>query len=253
MLRLNYFVCISFLNFYVTLFFVSSSIWYKEFNYLFMKPFTAVILPAILIIASCNSNVYKDKSFFSKADLSGQTLAVLPAEVTYSGNLPKNWNASRIAKMENEESSRLQQEVYDDFLYHASNRSIRKKWDVKLIDIKVVNDRLEKNGITFKDSWSLPSEELARIVGVDMVIRARVQNVRYMSQAAATGINIGASVIEGLLNKGNNNTSVGVPRTRSGETNMDLSLYHSSQAEAIARFNADRKLRTKKLPVYVRN
>lgn len=217
-----------------------------------MKSIITLILPAILVVAGCNSNVYKDKLFFSKANLSGQTLAVLPAEVTYSGNLPKNWNAARIEKMESEESSRLQQEVYADFLYHASNRAVRKKWDIKLIDIKVVNDRLEKSGISLKDSWNLPSDEIAKIVGADMVLRAKVENVRYMSQAAATGINIGASVIEGLLNKGNN-ASVGVPRTRSGETDMNLSLYHSSQTEAIVRFDANRKLRTSKLPVYVRN
>ncbi len=217
-----------------------------------MKPLITLILPAVLIVSSCNSNVYKDRAFFSKANLSGQTLAVLPAEVTYSGNLPKNWNEARLAKMENEESSRLQQEVYDDFLYHASDRHIRKKYGIKLIDIKVVNDRLEKSGISLKDSWAMPSEEIARIVGADMVIRAKVENVRYMSQAAATGINIGASVIEGLLNKGSN-ASVGVPRTRAGETDMDLSLYHSSQPEAIVRFDAERRLRTSKLPVYVRN
>lgn len=217
-----------------------------------MKPLITLILPAVLVIASCNPNVYKDKAFFSRANLSGQTLAVLPAEVTYSGNLPKSWNAARIAKMENEESSRLQQEVYDDFLYHASDRVIRKKWDIKLMDIKVVNDRLEKSGISLKDSWNLPSEEIARIVGADLVVRAKVENVRYMSQAAATGINIGASVIEGMLNKGNNST-IGVPRTRAGETDMDLSLYHSSKPEAIVRFDAGRRLRTRKLPVYVRN
>lgn len=217
-----------------------------------MKPLITLILPAILVLSSCNSNVYKDKSFFSKADLNGQTLAVLPAEVSYTGNLPKNWDEARIIRMENEASSRLQQEVYDDFLYHASDREVRKKYGIKLMDIKVVNDRLEKSGVSLKDSWAMPSEEIAKIVGADMVIRAKVENVRYMSQAAATGINIGASVIEGLLNKGNNST-VGVPRTRSGKTDMDLSLYHSSQSEAIVRFDAERKLRTSKLPVYVRN
>lgn len=217
-----------------------------------MKPLFTLLIPAVLVLASCNSQVYKDKSFFSKNNVSGQTLAVLPAEVIFTGNLPKNWDEERILKMENEESSRLQQEVYDDFLYHASDKVIRKKQDVKLIDIKVINDKLEKNGISLKDSWKLPSEEIAKILGTDMVLRVRVQNVRYMSKAAATGINIGASVIEGILNQGRN-TSVGVPRTRAGEIDMDLSLYHSSQSNAIVRFDAERKIRTNRLPVYVRN
>lgn len=217
-----------------------------------MKRLITIILPAVLVLASCNSQVYKDKLFFSKNNVSGQTLAILPAEVIFTGNLPKNWDEDRIAKMENEESSRLQQEVYDDFLYHASDRVIRKKHNVKLIDIKVINDKLERNGISLKDSWKLPSEEIAKILGTDMVLRVRVQNVRYMSRAAAAGINIGASVIEGILNQGRN-TGVGMPRTRAGETDMDLSLYHSSQSNAIVRFDADRKVRTNRLPVYVRN
>ena len=218
-----------------------------------MKPLFTYILPIVLVIASCNSNVYRDKAFFLRSNLSGQTLAVLPAEVTYTGNLPKNWDSDRIEKMEKEASLRFQQEVHDDFLFHASDRAVRKKWDIRLLDIKVVNDRLEKNGISLMDSRRLPSDEIARIVGADMVVRAKVQNVRYMSQAAATGINIGASVLEGILNKGNNNTVLGVPRTRSGKTDMDLSLYHSSQSNAIVRYNAERKLRTNRLPVYVKN
>ncbi len=217
-----------------------------------MRYIFLAILPVLVLFSSCSSDVYRDKSFFSKANLSGQTLAVLPAEVTFTGNLPKNWNEGRIAKMENEESARLQREVYDDFLYHASSKTLRKKWDITLLDNKIVNDRLQKSGISLHDSWKLPSEELARIVGADLLVRAKVDKVRYMSQAAATGINIGASVIEGMLNKGNN-TGVGLGRTRAGDTDMELSLYHSSQPNAVVRFDAHRKLRTKKLPVYVRN
>lgn len=218
-----------------------------------MKLLITLILPVLLIMGSCNPNIYKDKLFFSKTNLSGQTLAVLPAEVIYTGNLPKNWDAYRVEKMEKEGSTRLQQEVHDDFLFHASDRAVKKKYNIKLIDTKVVNDRLEKSGISLKDSWKLPSEEIARIVGADMVLRVRMENVRYMSQAAATGINIGASVIEGMLNKGNSTSGIGVPRTRSGQTDMDLSLYHTSQSNAVVRLEACRNLRTNRLPVYVKN
>ena len=217
-----------------------------------MKTCIALLLLITLFSSACNSNVYKDKAFFSKAKLSGQTLAVLPGEVSYSGNLPKNWDADRVTKMENEESLKLQQAIHDDFLYHASNKTIRNKWDVRLLDVKLINDRLEKSGISIHDSWRLPSDELAKIIGTDMVIRAKVQNMRYMSQAAATGINVGVSVLESVLSRGGS-SSVFVPRAIAGESDMDLSLYHSSQPNAIARFEAERKLRVRKLPVYVRN
>ena len=217
-----------------------------------MKSLIILILPLVLVVTACNSNVYKDKSFLSKANLSGQTLAILPAEVSYTGKLPKDWDSDRVLKMENAESSKLQQAIYDDFLYHASEKTIRQKWDIKLIDIKVVNDKLAQRGVSIHDSWKLPSDELAKIIGTDMLIRAKVQNMRYMSQAAATGINVGVSVIETILSR--RNTSGGVfPFAVAGEVDMDLSLYHSSQATAITRFDSKRKLRVRKLPVYVRN
>jgi hypothetical protein len=206
----------------------------------------------VLVVTACNSNIYKDKSFLSKADLSGQTLAVLPAEVSYRGKLPKDWDADRVLKMEREESSKLQQAIYDDFLYHASDKAIRQKWDIKLMDIKVVNDKLAQSGVSIHDSWKLPSDELAKIIGFDMIIRAKVQNMRYMSQAAATGINVGVSVLEAILSR--SNTSSGYfPYAVAGAIDLDLSLYHSSQATAITRFDSKRKLRVRKLPVYVRN
>lgn len=211
------------------------------------------MLSVVVLTAACSSDVYKDKRFFSKNNLNGQTLAVLPAEVTYNGNLPKSWDAARIAKMEIQQSARLQQEIHDDFLFNASGKRIKKKYDVKLLDIKIVNDKLLQAGVSVQDSWKMTSAELAKIVGADMLVRARVENMRYMSQAAASGINIGASVIEGLLNKNNSTASVGLPHVRAGETDLDLSLYHSSQSSAIARFDTDRRLRVKKLPVYVWN
>lgn len=217
-----------------------------------MKSLIILILPLVIVVTACNSNVYKDKSFFSKANLSGQTLAILPAEVSYSGKLPKDWDAERVLKMENAESSKLQQAIYDDFLYHASEKAIRQKWDIKLIDVKVVNDKLAQSGVSIHDSWKLPSDELAKILGSNMIIRAKVQNMRYMSQAAATGINVGVSVIESILSRSNTSTGV-FPYAVAGEVDMDLSLYHSSQATAITRFDSKRKLRVRKLPVYVRN
>lgn len=213
-----------------------------------------IVLPflfAVLILSSCSSNVYKDKAFFSNHKLSGQTLAILPVEVIYTGNLPKNWTDEHIVKLEKEQSTQLQEGIYEDFLFHASGKEKKKKWAVKLIDLRVVNDKLAEKGISLHESFKLPSDELVKILGTDMLIRGRVQNVRYMSEAAATGINIGTSILEGILRRGG--TSVYGPRVRSEDSDMDLSLYHSSRPEAVARINNQHRLRVRALPVYVKN
>lgn len=216
-----------------------------------MKHFIKLLIPGLLLLASCSSKVYKDKAFFSRPEPGTQILAVLPAEVIFTGNLPKNWGMDRVSKMEIEQSGKIQESIYDDLLFHATSSDLRNKWSVKLMDFRLINSKLEENGISIKDSWKLSSAELAKILGANMLIRTRVQNKRIMSEAAAAGINVGASVLRGVLNNG---SSTGyVPGARASENDMSLSLYHSSKSEAVARISSERKLRAKKLPVYVRN
>ncbi|HQT22846.1 MAG: hypothetical protein B7X86_07665 [Sphingobacteriales bacterium 17-39-43] len=216
-----------------------------------MKHFIKLFLPGLLLLASCSSKVYKDKAFFSKPEPGTQVLAVLPAEVIFTGNLPKNWGPDRVSKMEIEESSKIQESIYDDLLFRATSSDLRNKWSVKLMDYRLINSKLQENGISIKDSWKLSSAELAKILGADMLIRTRVKNNRIMSEAAAAGINVGVSVLRDVISSGSG--PVYVPRARASENDMSLSLYHSSKSEAIARISSERKLRARKLPVYVKN
>ncbi len=216
-----------------------------------MKYFIKILIPGLLLLASCSSKVYKDKAFFSKPDPGTQILAVLPAEVFFTGNLPKNWGPDRISKMEIEQSGKIQESIYDDLLFHATSGGLRNKWSVKLMDFRLVNSKLEENGISIKDSWNRSSAELAKILGANMLIRTRVQNKRIMSEAAAAGINVGTSVLRGVLNNGS--STAYVPGARASENEMSLSLYHTSKPEAVARISTKSKLRAKRLPVYVKN
>lgn len=216
-----------------------------------MKTFILFILPALLFIGSCSPHVYKDKEFFSQAKLNEQTLAIMPVEVIYSGKFPKDWTAEYVAKLKEEQSIQLQEEIYEDFLFHASRKEIKKKWEVNLIDLHKLNDKLSQNGISLEESYRIPSDKLVDLLGVDMLVRGRVQNVRHMSQAAATGINIGVSVLEGILSKGG--TSVYGGRARARDLEIDLSLYHSSKQEAVSRITRQEKLKIRNLPVYVKN
>lgn len=206
----------------------------------------------VLSITSCSSKVYSDKSFLSKSKQEVQTLAVLPAELIFSGNLPKNWSAERIAKMESEQSYSVQESIYDQLLLHAKSKAIRNKWQVSVMDYRVINSKLESSGISLKDSWKIPSDELAKILGADMLVRARVQNQRIMSEAAAAGINVGVSVLRDVLSS-SNASPVYVPRAKASESDMSLTLYHSSRPAVVASVSSEKKLKVRKLPVYVRN
>jgi hypothetical protein len=221
--------------------------------FLEMRNIIKLVLPGLLLLASCSSKVYKDKAFFSRPGPGTQILAVLPAEVIFTGNLPRNWGPDRISKMELEQSRKIQESIYDELLFRAKGRDVRNKWSVRLMDFRLINSKLEENGISIMDSRKVPSAELARILGADMLIRARVQNTRIMSEAAAAGINVGVSILRGVLNNGNSTTHVPGAGARATENDMTLSLYHYSKSEAVARINSERKLRIRKLPVFVKN
>ncbi len=216
-----------------------------------MKHFIKLFIPILILLASCSSNVYQDEAFFSKPGPGGRTLAVLPAEVVFTGNLPKNWSPDRISKMEIEQSRKIQESVYDDLLFHATSKKVRNKWGVKLMDFRVINNKLEENGISIQDSWKVSSAELANILGADMLVRIRANNKRIMSEAAAAGINVGVSVLHDVLSS--SSAPVYWSGARASENDLSLSLYHSSKAEAVSRISAERKLRVKKLPVYVKS
>lgn len=206
----------------------------------------------VLSFVSCSGKVYKDKSFFSDSKPGVQSLAALPAEIIFTGNLPKNWNTERITKMESEQSYAIQESVYDQLLLHAKSNTIRSKWEVSVMDYRIINSKLESSGISLKDSWKIPSNELAKILGTDMLVRAKVQNQRIMSEAAAAGINVGVSVLRDVLSS-STASPVYVPRAKANESDMSLTLYHSSRPSAVARVSSEKKLKVKKLPVYVRN
>lgn len=217
-----------------------------------MKSLIKILIPAAVLLGSCSSDIYKDKSFFSKNNLSGQTLAILPVEVSFTGNLPKNWDADRVEREERERSLQYQEGIYEDLLFNASAKSRSRKAEVTVLDVRAVNQKLREHGISLKESSRISTAELAEVLGADMIIRSRVDNVRYMSKAAATGINVGASILEGMVNKGST-TGIYAPRAVSGESDMDISLYHASRESAVARVDGSQRLRVNKLPVYVRN
>ena len=149
--------------------------------------------------------------------------------------------------MELEESLQIQESIYNDFLFH-SRANVPNKWAVKMMDYRFINNKLEERGISIRDSWKLSSSELAQVLGVDMLIRARVKNERIMSKAAAMGINVGVSVIRDVFS--NSGSSLEVTDTKASENEMSISLYHSSKREAIARVADHKKLKIRKLPIY---
>ena len=121
------------------------------------------------------------------------TIAVLPFETRLAGFMPVGMSEADIQLLEETESRAFQYAFYHELLRRS--RRTRKALSVSVQDHGKTIHLLETNGISIRDSWDMLPEDLARILGVDAVVRARIQKTRLMSDLASLGIDVGKDLI----------------------------------------------------------
>ena len=156
---------------------------------------------AILFFSSCAGHKYYTSSSFEQQTAKHKIIAVLPAEMIYTGNQPKNLTADQIAKIEETESTTFQTSLYNGILRHANTKKYI-SW-INVQDISTTQKLLEENQISIRDSWKEDDKKLATILGVDAVVRMRIQKKRYMSDLASMGIGVGRQVLSQIGNAAN--------------------------------------------------
>ncbi len=144
-----------------------------------------------LILFSC-SNKYYTASNFSEKTENHKVVAILPAEVTYTGKQPKNLSPEDIAQAEEKESIDFQWALMNSILDHANTRKYITT--VNFQDIHKTQKLLEENNISVRDSWKKDDEELAELLGVDAVIRMNIRKQRYMSDEASYGVGVAKQI-----------------------------------------------------------
>lgn len=146
----------------------------------------------ILFLFSCSNRYYTASNFEEKTQ-GHKKVAILPAEVTLTGKLPKNLSPEAIAGAEERESIDFQYALMNSILNHANTRKYITT--VNFQDINTTQKLLEENNISIRDSWRKDDEELAKLLGVDAVIRMNVRKQRYMSDEASYGVDVAKQVI----------------------------------------------------------
>jgi hypothetical protein len=156
-------------------------------------PLHAAALFALLLFASCASHKYYTSTYFEQQTARHRIIAILPAEMVYTGTQPKNLSPEDIAKIEETESRTFQNSLYNGILRYANTRKYITTISVQ--DISTTAKLLEENHISIRSSWAEDDKKLASILGVDAVVRLRVQKKRYMSDLASMGIGVGRQVL----------------------------------------------------------
>jgi len=146
----------------------------------------------VLFLFACSNKYYTAGNFSEKTE-DHKVVAILPAEIVFSGKLPKNLSPEDIAKAEETESVNFQYALMNSILRHANTKKY--VTTVNFQDINTTQKMLDQHNISVRDSWKKDDNELAKLLKVDAVIRMNIRKQRYMSDEASYGVGVAKQVI----------------------------------------------------------
>jgi hypothetical protein len=162
-------------------------------------PYLSIVFLAIFFFSACSRKHYA-VSYFDQQTAGHRLIAVLPAEMIFTGVQPKDVSPEDIQKIEETESRMFQNYLFNSILRYANTN--RYYTTVGVQDISTTEKLLEDNNISIRNSWREDDKKLAKILGVDAVVRMRIQKKRYMSDLASFGVGYSQQVLNQIGNVG---------------------------------------------------
>lgn len=147
-----------------------------------MRRLAAAVL-FVLPLAACTTHEVYLNPQFREATASHQQVAVLPFQVTIARQrLPKNLTEENITRMEREEGTEVQMQLYTQLLRRAD------RYTVTFQDVARTNVLLERAGLTYETLPSHTKEEITQVLGVDALITGYIQRSKPMSMGASLAL-----------------------------------------------------------------
>jgi hypothetical protein len=153
-----------------------------------------IALVITLIIAACNQTYVAQN--FNEKTATHKLVAVMPVEVIYTGNLPAKLTPDLKKQLEELESKAFQISFFNQILKKANSKG---GYRVDFQPTETTLNLLKNNNISIQDSWTKDPTQLCKILGVDAIVRTRVQKNRLMSELASYGITVGKEVVDIIL------------------------------------------------------
>ena len=107
-----------------------------------------ILLAIILVSVSCRRKYYT-ASLFEEQTRDHEIIAIMPAEMIFTGKQPKELTAEDVARIEEQESTSFQYALYNSILKYANSSRYTSKISFKDINSKL--KILEDNNISVRD------------------------------------------------------------------------------------------------------
>ncbi len=179
-------------------------------------------LLAFAVMLSACTTVHYESPRLAEREPTRDTVAVLPFEMVFTGQVPADVSPDEILAIEEAESLAFQHAFYNRLL-DRSSVTRKRPILVHLQPIETTNRILSESEIGIRESWDLPAEELAQTLDVDAVIRTRVVKERYLSDLASYGTEVGLEVLH-RATKGRSDWLIPPGLTRTHDIHADSEL-----------------------------
>ena len=147
---------------------------------------------AVLLLSNCSREYYKTAGYEAYAP-KHQLLAVAPVHTITSGRIPPAVTEDMIQQIEDAESQAFQISLFNEIARRSGSRP--GEIQVNLQHYSETNARLKAAGYTPRESLDLPPAELAKILGVDAVVRATVRKTQYLTDLEAFGFDMASTFL----------------------------------------------------------
>ncbi|HET9056669.1 MAG TPA: hypothetical protein VFN30_07470 [Chitinophagaceae bacterium] len=188
---------------------------------------TWIFIVSYFIFISCSHKNYSS-GYFEQQTAGHKIIAILPAEMIFTGIQPKNITSQQIDSIEESESKIFQASLQNSILHYANTR--RYYMTVSIQDINTTLNLMEQHNVSLRDSWKMNAKDLCKILNVDAVVRLTIVKQRYMSDYASYGVNVAEKILGGV-----GRSRLPIP-SNAGKTN-DISVTCNLLSENITLWN----------------
>ena len=147
-----------------------------------------LLMVGLIVISACRTQRYTASNFDAATD-NHELVAIMPVQMVFTGRQPKKLTPEDIQAIEEAESEAFQVSLYNAILSKSG------KMPIQFQSLNETNRLLAEKGISIRESWTYDDTELAKILGVDALVRMRVEKQRYMSDLAAFGVDMAQELL----------------------------------------------------------
>lgn len=163
----------------------------------FFNPIRITMLIVVLwavLFAGCKS--YFVVNDFNSRTADHKSIAILPVEMIFTGVKPEKLTDLDLQSIGDAESKAFMISFYNEILRSTKGGKKSIRVDVQHYDRTL--SLLKANNLDIRSAWMADPAELVTILGVDGVVKARIEKHRLMSDLASYGIDLGIHILSAL-------------------------------------------------------